>query len=147
MKYNIIKITLLTLVVILLSSCLPIPHKTQVIPKINGKITSNNIPLSDVKIKFYRSKHDKSNNKFKSVVFTDKNGMFYFKGDKDFHVYLVLGDPISTWSMDIIYNDTVYIGWKEFDIGYADESQIFICELTHHYSEKSLNQGICNLTQ
>ena len=128
---------------ILLSSCLPIPHRTQVIPEIFAKITNNGIPLSGVKVIIYRDRYDKDKGRPKLVIVTDSNGEIKFKGDKDFHAFMMLGDPISTWSMDIVYKNIVYLGWKDFGIGYAEQSQKFICELSYKQPEKSMNQGIC----
>ncbi|MCB1594049.1 MAG: hypothetical protein KDI76_03970 [Xanthomonadales bacterium] len=135
----------LLLCILVLSGCVPIPNRTQVIPKISGIITKNNIPMKSVKVVIYRNKYDKENGKAKIIIETDDRGEFRFQGDKDTHLFMMIGDPITTWSMDLVHNGTFYLGWKEFGIGYAEAFLNLSCELTYKTPENNIKQGICQI--
>ena len=40
-------------------------------------------------------------------------------------------------------NDTLYTGWRNFEMGYASESVNLTCELTTRVQETELGHGVC----
>lgn len=71
-------------------------------------------------------------------------GKFSFKGDKNVYFY-ISGDHLTSWSMEIMYKDKIYLGWQNYKIGYVEKSKELICELTDKIDKKNYSKGICKL--
>jgi hypothetical protein len=143
-----------TVAVMLISGCvvMPAPHSRQVIPEVNGFVTMNHAPVKGAKIYFYKSIDKDQCIDSTFVSKTNENGKFYFKGNKDFRLFLVFGDPAESWGFCIKYQGRYYKGWSAHGIGYSPNLIDVNCELSNleDPDEKVIHpdgSGICQVSK
>ncbi|MCX7553644.1 hypothetical protein OS175_07115 [Marinicella sp. S1101] len=118
-------------IVITISGCvaMPAPHTRQVIPEANGIVTFNQIPVVGAEVHLHKIKGKNHCGESKFSTKTDKDGKFYFKGNKDFRFFIVFGDPLETWGFCIKHEDKYYNGWTAQGIGYSPLKITAKCDL------------------
>jgi len=113
--------------ILLLGGCLPVPHRTQAVPALFGKVTRNGTPVQGAEIRVtYGLDRDKS------VVVgpTDKSGSFAYPGKEDFHVFVFFGDPGFDWSLTLHASGQEYLGFSDRGLGYVPKTVRFNCDLS-----------------
>ncbi len=129
----------------LLGGCLPIPHFDRVVPAITGVVTRHGVPVEGASIYLHRRFPPSAENCSASPdrVQTDATGHFAVGPDSDFRFFVTMGDPITTWTLCIEHLGTLYIGWQNFEMGYAEAKITLTCELSTTVQERGNGRGVC----
>ncbi len=77
---------------LLLSSCIPVPHRRTIFPPIKGLITTNNQPLIAAKVLQSFTYNDRECNETKIEVLTNENGEFELPERRETFLFISMGD-------------------------------------------------------
>ncbi len=111
---------------LLLCGCLPIPNRTQAIPKLSGTVFRDGNPVQGAEI---RVTYGLDRDKIAIVGRTDKDGVFSYPGKKDFNFFVSIGDPGFDWSLTVQSAGQTYLGFSDRGLGYVPEMAQFRCDL------------------
>ena len=115
-----------TLLILCLCSCLPAPHRSQLVPALTGVVTDSGQPIvgAEVRVTY---EYDR---KYTVVVGkTDAQGHFTYPGKKKFHVFVFFGDPGFDWTLTIHHQGKDTLGFADRGLGYVPEEVSFVCDL------------------
>ena len=130
-----------------LTACMPWPHINQIAPSVTGTVLRNGEPVSGALVYWHpryplRSEECSAS---KSPTTTDSSGGFLLRQERDFEMFIMMGDPIMSWTICIESNGTMYTGWRTFSMGYAPEKVRVICDLSGPIEKTYGGQGICRI--
>lgn len=104
---------------LLVAGCVPIPHMKQVTPELDGILTSQGVPLADVRV---RSCVDGASPQACGAIdetTTDTQGRFHLQGRESFAVGVAVnGDPSSTYRIEVVQDGRTF-GWSPGAVGYT----------------------------
>ena len=119
------------------------PNTHQRIPELSGRVTLHGIPATGAHVSVFASRSSKEQSvpTFQTEVGSD--GAFSFHGHRAFSLFMVMGDPISSWALVIDQDGQKYNGWSNSRIGYAERQLALACELADPEKQYIEGRGIC----
>ena len=110
------KISILLILVLFLSACVPIPNYAFLSPAVTGKVHRNGEPIENVTVYLEIPIGEKCSFKSENVTRTNSDGQFHFEPTKELQFILAM-DPIHNWQVCIKDGDRQYQGWYQHGIG------------------------------
>jgi hypothetical protein len=120
----------MSVLILFLDACAPIPHYEIISPSITGRIHRSGDPVENATVYI---EHPLSNAcSFKSKVSTHTNGdgQFSFEMRKEFRFFVFM-DRFSNWQLCIVDDTVGYQGWYEHTLGGPDRELTMDCDLVN----------------
>ena len=120
----------LSVIVFVLSGCVPLPHLQQTKPAINGVIVLNGLPLSGVQVSSCKEELDLERCERTKQTMTDSQGVFRLSGERTFEGFVfLLGDPLYSYRIDVTYKG-LKLSWGYGGVGYSPKLVKLRCEVS-----------------
>ena len=124
--------------------CFPMPHTDYLFPAIRGQVLRSGVPVAGAEIFATARPLDEVCGGAKRVGTTDEEGRFSVEPEKDFQFFMVIGDPLSSWTLCIEHAGMRYVGWADRSVGFAPESIRMECDLDDPVAEQNDGEGLCS---
>lgn len=141
---------------LLLSGCVPFPHKVTASPRIQGIITNGDTPLANIKAFLIHGGHDQRCQTIKEpFVLTNEEGQFVVEEStrwKFLYAPLVSPLSVSQYTLCIVNSDQVVLGHRGlFSLYNNNEVETLKCDMSHpqviKYSDGFFGEAVCDNPQ
>lgn len=131
----------------LMAGCIPWPHVNQIAPAVTGVVVKNGQPVQGALVYWHPRYPPNADACSASEVATKTNeeGRFQLREERDFEMFVMMGDPIMSWTICIELEGVMYTGWREFSMGYAPVKVSITCDLSAAATQSNGDSGLCHI--